>query len=193
MENVRRYQPLLVVLHWLMAILLPVALIGGAFALVKIPNSDPAKISALRQHMIGGGLLLSLMLIRLIVRMRTVHPPPASAGNPVLDRIAWLSHRLLYVLVFAQAGSGLYMALETQLPAVLFGGRGALPADFWVFPVRSAHYVISRLLMAVIILHVGAALYHTFVLRDGLLRRMWFGKRASVPEPVAPAPGQSLS
>jgi cytochrome b561 len=32
-------------------------------------------------------------------------------------------------------------------------------------------------LMALIALHVLAALYHTFILRDGLLRRMWFGRR----------------
>jgi cytochrome b561 len=43
--------------------------------------------------------------------------------------------------------------------------------------MRSVHYAISRLLMAVIVLHVAAALYHTFDLRDGLLRRMWFGRQ----------------
>lgn len=34
-------------------------------------------------------------------------------------------------------------------------------------------------LMALIALHVAAALYHRFVLKDGLLRRMWFGKRST--------------
>lgn len=181
--RVSRYQPVLVALHWLMALLLPVALGGGALVLVKIPNTDPMKIVALRQHLIGGLLLLSLMLIRLVVRASTAHPARASTGSSTLDRMAWLSHRLLYVLVLAQACSGLYMALQAGLPDVLFGGHGALPADFWIFPVRSVHYVISRLLMALIALHVTAALYHTFVLRDGLLRRMWFGRR--VPHPDA--------
>jgi len=54
--------------------------------------------------------------------------------------------------------------------------------------------VISRLLMAMIALHVSAALYHTFILRDGLLRRMWFGKRVlQAPGSVASAHSQSLS
>jgi cytochrome b561 len=176
--RVSRYQPVLVALHWLMALLLPIALLGGALVLVKIPNTDPMKIVALRQHFAGGILLLVLMLIRLVVRLSTAHPAPASTGGSTLDRIAWLSHRLLYVLVVAQACSGLTMALQAGLPDVLFGGHGALPADFWIFPVRSVHYVISRLLMALIALHVTAALYHTFILRDGLLRRMWFGKHA---------------
>jgi cytochrome b561 len=101
---------------------------------------------------------------------------------------------MLYVLVVAQACSGLTMALQAGLPDILFGGHGALPADFWVFPVRSVHYVISRLLMALIALHVSAALYHAFVLRDGLLRRMWFGRRVpQAPGSVASAHSQSLS
>ena len=144
--------------------------------LVKIPNTDPMKVDGLRQHLAGGTLLVVLMLLRLVVRVRTAHPR-ASTGSPVLDRVAWLSHRMLYVLVFCQAASGLTLALQAGLPDVLFGGHGALPADFWVFPMRPVHYVISRLLMALIALHVVAALYHTFILRDGLLGRMWFGRR----------------
>jgi cytochrome b561 len=46
-----------------------------------------------------------------------------------------------------------------------------------VYPARTVHYVFSRLLMALIALHVAGALYHTFILRDGLLRRMFFGQR----------------
>lgn len=194
MQGVTRYQPLLVAMHWLLALMIPVALAGGALVLVKIPNTDPTKVEALRQHMGGGILLLALMLIRSLVRMRTVHPVRASTGSSALDRAAWLSHRLLYVLVLAQAGSGLVLALQSGLPDIVFGGDGALPADFWVFPMRSVHYVISRLLMALIALHVAGALYHTLILRDGLLRRMWFGRRVlAAPETIAPARGRSHS
>lgn len=194
MHRVARYQPALVAMHWLLALMIPIALAGGALVLVNIPNTDPMKIDALRQHMSGGILLLVLMLVRLVVRMRTTHPARASSGRSALDRVAWLSHRLLYVLVLGQAGSGLLLALQAGLPDIVFGGHGALPADFWVFPMRPVHYVISRLLMALIALHVVAALYHTFILRDGLLRRMWFGRRVlKAPDSVAPARGQSLS
>jgi cytochrome b561 len=193
MQRVTRYQPLLVGIHWLMAIMIIVALTAGALVLVKIPNTDPMKVGALRQHMGGGILLLVLMLVRLIVRMRTVHPARASTGSSVLDRVAWLSHRLLYVLVLGQAASGLYLAFQAGLPDIVFGGHGALPSDFWIFPARSVHYVISRLLMALIALHVAGALYHSFILRDGLLRRMWFGKRILKTDMITAARGQSLS
>lgn len=81
-------------MHWLLALMIPIALAGGALVLVNIPNTDPMKIDALRQHMSGGILLLVLMLVRLVVRMRTTHPARASSGRSSLDRVAWLSHRL---------------------------------------------------------------------------------------------------
>lgn len=180
MMRVIRYSPYLVILHWLFALLITVALAGGAFVLTAIPNSDPMKIQALRQHFAGGVLLGVLMLIRLIVRMRTTHPDPSSTGRSRIDWFARATHRLFYVLVLAQAGSGIVMALQTRLPSILFGGHGGnLPASFWTFPVRYVHYAISRLLIALIALHAATALYHTFILRDGLLRRMWFGSRTA--------------
>jgi cytochrome b561 len=44
-------------------------------------------------------------------------------------------------------------------------------------PTRIAHGLIATLLVALIVLHIAAAIYHQVVLKDGLLRRMWFGKR----------------
>jgi cytochrome b561 len=184
MNKVSRYHPLLVLLHWLLAFLIIGALFFGAVILAHTSNANPAKIEMLQKHMGAGVAILMLMLARLLVRNRTAHPAATSAGNPWLDRLAWLSHRLLYVAVLGQAGSGVVMALQTRLPQIVFGHQGTLPADFWVFPIRYAHYGFSRLLMALIALHVVGALYHTFVLRDRLLRRMSFGLRRVQPAPV---------
>lgn len=192
MAQVSRYHPLLVGLHWLLALMIITAL--GALVLVKIPNSDPIKIDALRQHMTGGVLILTLMLVRLLVRMRTTHPAPAPAGNALLNKLGWASHRLFYPLVIGMAGSGIFMAVEANLPAIVFGGHGSLPSDFWAFTPRTFHYVFSRLLMALIAVHVAGALYHTFFLKDRLLRRMGFGKRvASATTSTAPALNQPFS
>jgi cytochrome b561 len=85
---------------------------------------------------------------------------------------------MLYVAVLGQAFSGVLLALQTGLPETFFGG-GKLPADFWIYPLRTVHYIFSRMLMVLIALHVAGALYHTLVLGDGLLRRMFFGRRAT--------------
>jgi cytochrome b561 len=174
---VSRYHPALVVLHWAMALLIIAALALGALVLVKIPNASPMKLEALRSHMFAGAAILVLMLIRLTIRARSSHPAPASAGHPLLDWLGWASHRLFYSLVVAMAGSGIVMAMQFGLFDTVLLGHGRVPADFWVLPIRGVHYALSRLLMALIALHVAAALYHAFVLRDALLGRMFFGRR----------------
>jgi cytochrome b561 len=193
MTLVSRYHPLLVALHWILAVLIVAALALGALVMVKLSNTDPMRLEALRSHMIGGSLILVLMLIRLVVRIRTKHPAQPSTGTRVLDRLAWASHRMLYVAVLGQAISGVVMALQTGLPGILFGGGGALPADFWVYPIRFVHYFFSRMLMTLIALHIIGALYHTLMLRDGLLRRMFFGRRIVARTDFPPALTKSIS
>ncbi len=185
MAQVSRYH-VLVTLHWLLAVLVIAALALGALVLVKIPNIDPMKLEALRSHMIGGIVILLLMQVRLYVRARTARPDTAPTGHWALDRLAWVSHRLFYIAVSGMALSGLVMALQAGLLSIVFTGHGTLPADFWVLPIRSVHYLFSRLLMALIALHVAGALYHTLVLKDRLLRRMVFGRRSVATTPSIP-------
>src|SRR5262249_57671653 len=99
--------------------------------------SDPMKLEALRSHMLGGVLILALMLVRLFVRTRTAHPPAASTGSSVLDKVAWASHRLFYILVVAMAVSGMIMALQAGLLDVLYGGGGGLPPALCIYPLPS--------------------------------------------------------
>ena len=188
MKNVSRYHPLLVVLHWLLAFLIIGALFFGATVMAHTSNANPAKIEMLQKHMGAGMAILFLMLARLFVRSRSAHPASASAGNAWLDRLAWLSHRLLYAAVFGQALSGLFMALQTHLPQAIYLHEGSLPTSFWAFPIRYIHYGFSRMLMALIALHLAGALYHTFVIRDRLLSRMAFGRRQVQLSPIIHQP-----
>jgi cytochrome b561 len=164
-----------------LAIFILAALGLGSFKMAPLPNTDPMKSEALRAHMTGGLIILGLMVLRLITRRATLHPRAASAGAPVLDRMARLSHRSLYLVVITMALSGLAMALQTGILPVIVGAHPGIPPDFWVFPVRSVHYLISRLLVGLITLHLAGALFHTFIRRDGLLRRMALGRRFATP------------
>jgi cytochrome b561 len=172
-----RYHTALVILHWLLAVLLIVALAIGTFALKTVPNSSPDKIDALRGHMIAGGLILVLTLVRLVVRLKTTHPAPATTGFALLDRLAPATHWALYLLVLLMAGSGVAMSVLAGLPGIVFGGVGTLPVNFDALPPRAVHGIVAKLLMLFIAMHFAAALYHQFIKRDGLLRRMGFGPR----------------
>ncbi|MEM7501840.1 MAG: cytochrome b/b6 domain-containing protein, partial [Pseudomonadota bacterium] len=47
---------------------------------------------------------------------------------------------------------------------------------FWDYLPRRPHGLGARLMVALIVFHAGAALYHQFVMKDGLLRRMWYSR-----------------
>lgn len=173
-----RYHPLLVALHWLLAVLIIAGLIVGGTVLAETPNDDPGKVLALRLHMGAGIAILVLMLVRLGIRLMTRTPPHADIGHPALNRAGIWAHWGFYLLVLAMAGSGLALANIAGLPAIVFGGSGdPLPAEFDVFAARGAHGVLATALGLLIAAHVAAGLYHQFIRRDGLFARMWFARR----------------
>jgi cytochrome b561 len=88
MKEVSRYHPLLVALHWLLALLVIASMTIGFFLLPAMSNSDPRKLNILMLHMAGGMLILALTMIRLVVRLRTRRPAELTTGYPSLD-LAW--------------------------------------------------------------------------------------------------------
>jgi cytochrome b561 len=169
MKPLSRDHPLLVALHWLLAVLIIAQLTLGFFGLAATPNSDPQKIGLLGLHMAGGVLILALMGIRFIVRMRTSRPAGATTGYPLLDRIAPITHYGFYVLVLLMVGTAFATAIVSGLNIIVFGPPGgALPATLMIYPTFLAHGHLATLLVGIIILHVLAAFYHQFVRKDGL-------------------------
>jgi cytochrome b561 len=72
--------------------------------------------------------------------------------------------------------SGMLLVLQSgALDAAFFGG--VLPEDFKAFIPRKVHGLLSRVAMGLIALHVLAAVYHQFIIKDGLLSRMGLGSR----------------
>ena len=176
--TIHRYHAALVVLHWLLGFMILVGLIMGTFSLERLPNSQPEKLDSLRGHVINGLAIGALMIVRLIVRSLTRRPAPPSTGFSWTKRAGQQVHLTLYVLVFFMVGSGLALAVETELPSILFGDSAQpLPDSFDGFWIRAVHAILAKLLMAFILVHVVAALWHHYILRDGLLKRMGFGSR----------------
>jgi Prokaryotic cytochrome b561 len=117
---------------------------------------------------------------------RSIYRPPSSAqaclshtttGNAFLDWVGKAVHDALYLLVFLMALSGMSLSLQSSLLPAVFGTSGAsLPAAFFEFRARMLHGFIAPALLVLVAVHVGAALYHQFALRDNLFSRMWYGK-----------------
>jgi cytochrome b561 len=174
-----RFQPVLVALHWLLALMIIGLLCLGFFVLANMPNTDPKKIDILVWHMAGGMFVLVLMILRLIIRIWSARPATATTGSPLLDQLASAAHYSLYVIVFLMIASG--WSTGWLIRSVFQRYGEPLPNTFAVFPTFQAHAVLAALLAILIAGHISAALYHQYVLKDGLFRRMWFGERTIVP------------
>lgn len=181
MRLVSRYHPLLVALHWLLAVLIIPMLAGGFFLLARLPNTDPQKIGALLWHMSLGMAIAGLMLVRLAVLLFSAKPAEAATGHAALDRLVPSAHYSFYLIVVVMAGSGLATAILAGLNRSVFQGTGEpLPVNFSAYPTFTVHFALALLLSALILVHVVAALYHQFFRRDQLLRRIWFGRRGAL-------------
>jgi len=131
-------------------------------------------------HMIFGLTILVLLMVRLIMRWTTKHPEWASAGNKFFDWIGSWTHFGLYLLSFAMVITGIILADQRGQLARTFGiGSAPVRGSFGGggFSLGMFHGAIWTLLLLLILLHVVAALYHQFYLKDNLMGRMWFGKR----------------
>ncbi|MGB0440521.1 MAG: cytochrome b [Paracoccaceae bacterium] len=173
-----RYHPVLIALHWVVAVLILGALLVGGPMLEDTPNSSPDKVGALFGHMTVGLVILGLMGLRLIVKIATPAPAHADTGHGLLDRLGDVSHWGFYALVLGVVLSGVGIARGADLFAIVYGGSGApLPDSFADLGARVGHGILTKVLLALVGLHVAGWAYHQFILKDGLIRRMWFGGR----------------
>jgi cytochrome b561 len=203
----RRYHPVQVTLHWLIAILVLITPLLVAEGEGRRQAASIGGIPTIGVHMILGLSVLALLLVRLVVRFAIRRPEWATAGNAFFDFIGRWTHIGLYFFTFAVTITGLIFAIQTnRLSAVLGratlgqtgpairqpgqfpppglqpGGEGGEGGGFrggvravGAFIFRAFHELSWQILLLLIILHVGAALYHQFIRRDNLLGRMWYG------------------
>lgn len=181
--SVTRYHPLARALHWALGL----ALVGN-FALglymVDLPFS-PARLQYYSWHKWAGVLVLAFSAIRLLTRL--LSPPPAlphaiGAAMPTWQR--WAHHAThvgLYVLFFAVPLLGWSFSSAAGFPVVLFGVwqlPDFVPVSEPLSDVLKQLHELSAFAMAgLVLLHIGGALKHHFIDRDGLLSRMSLGRR----------------
>ncbi len=173
-EPPKRYHPVHVVLHWLIAFLVIGFLLMGKFVIAPMP-SNSEKLTLLGMHSMLGPALAVLIVARIITRFAFKRPAEADAGHPALNLTAKVVHGLLYFGIVGLLVSGAGLGQAYGLNEVL-AGNGSLPADFSIYPPRIGHGIVGGLMLVLVALHAGAAFYHQFIRKDNLLARMWFGK-----------------
>lgn len=167
-----RYKKSQIAIHWIAAALIIFLLITGTLVLAELPNT-PLKIDNLRIHMTLGALSGLLVITRILARWRLPAPPPVKG-----EWAGRAGHLALNLVVLLLAFSGVMLSLQSGAFNAVFGA-GTLPLDFNEYTPRQIHGLASRLAMGLIALHVLAAIYHQFIVKDGLLTRMSLGRLRS--------------
>lgn len=166
--------------HWLIALMIVVVFAFGLWMTeVPVRSERPFYFSI---HASIGITLLIVLVARYLWSLVNA-TPDAPAGTPAWQhRAARLTHGALYALTFATAVIGWLLGgvseppLEPQafgllpMPPPLSAGRAY--EDF----LEEAHELTAYALIAVAGMHTAVALWHHFVLRDNVLRRMLSGK-----------------
>jgi cytochrome b561 len=172
-STTEKYGGVAIALHWMTAVLIVVLLASGFRAAATL---DPLqKAAILRAHAPLGIAVLVLTLARLGWLLIDGKPMPVAGISRIQHLAAKAVHLLLYVAIVFMAATGIGMFVLSGAGPIVFGRSGALP-DFWQYQPRLEHFIAARVLIGLLILHVGAALYHHFVVRDGLIRRMLPGR-----------------
>lgn len=169
------YKPLAKIFHWLNALL--VLLTIPAALIMLTPGIERGLQDPLFMfHKNVGVVLLVLVATRLAYRLFNP-PPPLPHTMPVVQRyLAEATHWLLYGLLLAMAISGFIRVTAGGFPLELFdrfGIQNLVPrSDSLAETAKRVHALLRFPLVALIVLHIGAALYHGIVKRDGIAKRM---------------------
>jgi cytochrome b561 len=147
-----------ILLHWVVAALIVFQLIfgesmGDAWRQVRqgtVPAFDPMVTA----HIYAGIAILALVAWRLVLRFRRGVPVPPAALSQMMQLAGSVGHWALYALMVVAPVSGLL---------AWYGG---------VDTAAEVHELLKPALIILIALHVAAALWHQFWLKDGTLLKM---------------------
>lgn len=165
-------------LHWLILALLIVQF-AVAWTMPNIGrNTQPGTLINL--HFSVGVLILTIAIVRLAWRVTHGEPAPEDGLPPWQVVSARVLHWLLYLLLFVVPILGWANASYRGFPIVMFGLElpklVATHASSWGWTGDIHAFLATYVMLALVGLHVLAALYHYFVRRDGVLQRMLPGQ-----------------
>ena len=162
-------------LHWLTAVAV-LGLLSIGLWMTGLPISL-LKLQVYNWHKWIGFTVLALTVLRLLWRWRNPPPPLPDAVTRWERALAPIGHWALLCLLLAMPVSGWLMSSAAGVSVAWFG---VLPLPDLVRPnpdlfevLRTAHFLLSRALIVVVVLHVAAVVHHDVLRRDGIFRRMW--------------------
>jgi len=169
------YTKVAVTMHWLIAFLIFLN-VGLGFFMETFPKKAPGHDEVLFYHASVGSLIFMLAVFRLF--WRSTHTPPALPAHipSWQQKTAHTLHWILYSLMLLVPLTGYLHRMAGGHP-VSFFGIGFLPVLIGKDePLRlltdTLHVSLVWVLCILVVGHLGAALKHRLIDRDGVIQRM---------------------
>jgi cytochrome b561 len=183
-NTAERWGSVQIALHWTIAVLVLVVQVPAGVTMVAV---DPGPVQNLcyNIHKTNGIVVFLLALVRL--GWRWSHPVPfLPADMPAWQaKLARTTHALLYLVLFLMPITGFLYTAMGGFPVpffMLYDLAPLVPVNKPVAEIfKYAHLNLRFVLYVTVLLHVAGALYHHYVRKDGILRRM-LSSTAPLPE-----------
>jgi cytochrome b561 len=168
----RQFTALSRLLHWTMAAMVLTMLCIGVAMVASLANYHVL----VTIHRPLGIAILILVVVRFVNRLLNP-PPPFPATMSRAERLAATASELtMYGLMFVLPLVGWGMLSAAHYPIALYRSLHLpfiLPHNAMLYAVlRTAHTVLAYLFVLTFIAHFGAILFHTLVVKDGIIKRM---------------------
>lgn len=169
------YKPFARLLHWIVAILV-IATIPAGQIMIREGLERGTQDALFIFHKNIGVVILLLVIMRLVYRVFNPAPPLPASIPPLQRHIAQINHWLLYALLIVMGVSGYVRVSAGGFPLEVFDAMG-IPklvgkSDPIAAVAQSIHFYTRIALIPLILIHIGAALYHAVLKRDGVFSRM---------------------
>ena len=123
-----------------------------------------------------GIAILILVVVRFVNRQVNPPPPFPATMSHLERRVATASELAMYGLMVLLPLVGWGMLSAARYPVVLYGSLHLpfiLPHSPRLYAVlRQAHTILAYVFFVTFMAHLSAILFHTLIVRDGLLKRM---------------------
>ncbi len=162
--------------HWISAVLVLGLLPVGEYLGHFDPPDGPVTDRLYMLHESFGVLLWLVVLLRFASRQLVGTPPLPDSAGWLVDLMSKLNHLAIYVILLAQPVTG-FLANNAggydvawfnlvKLPALI--GKNESLGD----SLSALHMYGGLALIVLVIFHLTGAVYHGFIRRDGVVRRM---------------------
>jgi superoxide oxidase len=171
LNNKSKYGLISKLFHWLTAAGLIVQIPLG-FYLVDL-DFDQSKVDIENYHILFGLIIFYLTLIRLTFKLLSPSPNFNDNAFPGQKILAKLNHFFLYFALLSITISGILKKLFNGESLNIFFKKINLTYNYELSEqFYSIHVLANYVLIGLIILHILAALFHKFFLRENILKRI---------------------